>query len=210
MIGLVKRIEQEISDLEVAIADASKKMIDLRQQYVQVVAKASAHQIILATYQLCTREYPDTFLAISIDSKQRLQHEIQILANSFSQKMMESISPESLAAIELTLKDIETDTDTLEKTVTQTLVEASEAVHKLLADQGIFTLPLAENAAGVQLRLLDLELSDRQALSIRSELRVLGARLQHLKTEIVKKQKAKLVAEAELAWRATWTEFKPN
>jgi len=233
MSGLIKRIEQEISDLEAAIANVAIKMQNLQQQYVQVIANASAHQIILATYQLCTKDYPSHFLGLSLDARQRLQNEVQVVASSFSQNIIstsEDLAAENLDIPENSdLKDssdnpniapspsdspipleAEIDSDTLEKLVSQSLIEVVKSIHQLLANHGLLSLPLAEDAPSIQLRLLDVELSDRQALLIRGEIRVLGARLQQLHSEFEKKQKAKLVAQAELAWRSTWVEIKQS
>jgi hypothetical protein len=234
MSGLIKRIEQELTDLESAIANADSKVQSLRQQYIQIIANASAHQIILATYQLCTKEYPNAFLALSLDVRQKLQTDIQLLAFSFSQSIIgfkgksisenppestdeseENLSPESFNDVAESEEKLlsqsfnrELDADSLEKIVSQTLTEATQSVHQLLADRGLMSLPLAEDTPSIQLRLLDIELSDRQAHSIRSEIRVLEAKRQQLCAELEKKQKSKLIAQAELAWRSTWVEIE--
>jgi len=168
-----------------------------------------------------------------LDARQRLQNEVQVVASSFSQNIIstsEDLAAENLDIPENSdLKDssdnpniapspsdspipleAEIDSDTLEKLVSQSLIEVVKSIHQLLANHGLLSLPLAEDAPSIQLRLLDVELSDRQALLIRGEIRVLGARLQQLHSEFEKKQKAKLVAQAELAWRSTWVEIKQS
>jgi hypothetical protein len=209
MSGLIKRIEQELTDLESAIAIANSKVQSLRQQYIQVIANASAHQIILATYQLCTKEYPKAFLGLSLEEESISENSPESAAESSENLSLESSNDiaESEEKLSPQNSDSGLDADSLEKAISQTLIEVTQSVHQLLADRGLLSLPLAEDAPSIQIRLLDIELSDRQAHSIRSEIRVLEARLQQLHTEFEKKQKSKLIAQAELAWRSTWVEI---
>ncbi|MEB3295525.1 MAG: hypothetical protein VKJ24_20420, partial [Synechococcales bacterium] len=57
----------------------------------------------------------------------------------------------------------------------------------------------------VQLRLSDLEFNDTPLMTWRNQIRELGYQIQALEQEYRKRQRQKAVAEAQVAWRSTWT-----
>lgn len=58
----------------------------------------------------------------------------------------------------------------------------------------------------VQLRLSEIEFSDVNVRTVRNQIRQLEAKLNSLGQEYQKKQRERLVAEAEAAWRVSWFE----
>lgn len=58
----------------------------------------------------------------------------------------------------------------------------------------------------IQLRLTEIEFADAHVRSARNQIRQLENRLNSLKREYQKKQRERMVAEAEAAWRSSWFE----
>lgn len=58
----------------------------------------------------------------------------------------------------------------------------------------------------IHLRLSDIEFSDASITAVRNRVRELSAQLKVLGREYHKKQRERAIAEAQSAWRATWTE----
>ncbi len=58
----------------------------------------------------------------------------------------------------------------------------------------------------IQLRLSEIEFTDAHVRSARNQIRQLENRLNSLKREYKKKQRERMVAEAEAAWRSSWFE----
>jgi hypothetical protein len=56
----------------------------------------------------------------------------------------------------------------------------------------------------IQLRLPEIEFADVNVRATRNQIRQLEARLNSLKREYQKKQRERMVAEAEAAWRSSW------
>jgi len=60
--------------------------------------------------------------------------------------------------------------------------------------------------AAIYLRLGEIEFADSTVMLWRNRLRKLGAQLGGLQREFTKKQQERTIAEAEAAWRASWSE----
>ncbi|MDX1976446.1 MAG: hypothetical protein SFT94_02120 [Pseudanabaenaceae cyanobacterium bins.68] len=200
MIGRVQQIEQEIRDLEVAIAELNSAIEDLRQGYLDSLAATFVQEMILAVYRVCTGKYALAFLNLSLDQKFQLQQDLQILCHRFRAQIL-ALSGAISDRAEASPTDSPTQPE--EAALTEILSVANGAVSDLLTSFGF--PPRSEQSPLVQ--LLDLELANRQALTRRSEIRVLAARSQSLKAEVSKRKQAKMSAEAELAWRSTWMEL---
>ncbi len=57
------------------------KLADLYRQYLKVLGEAVRHQLILATYHLCTQTYPEAFLKLSMGQREKLQQGIRQLGH---------------------------------------------------------------------------------------------------------------------------------
>jgi hypothetical protein len=66
--------------------------------------------------------------------------------------------------------------------------------------------PIMTSVQAIQLRLADIEFSDREIMSLRHQIRHLLSQLAKLQKEYQLKQSERLVVEAENAWRRSWFE----
>ncbi len=83
----IERIEQDIVGLEKAIGAIAQELQNAYESYLSVLGQAVHQQLILATYHLCTQGYPEKFLRLSLNQRQKLQQAMRKLAKSASQDM---------------------------------------------------------------------------------------------------------------------------
>ncbi|CAN1210235.1 hypothetical protein TUMEXPCC7403_08580 [Tumidithrix helvetica PCC 7403] len=195
---MLRRIEQEIEEIEIAIAVLKAKLESVFLNYTQAVAQTVQQQLILAVFQLCTHDRPEAFLSLSLSDRQKLQRDVQILAKSAVENVNQVLSQSDPSSL--------TDQEIVDHALTTALLEVSHSVNQLLLKAKVLTAIDSESSKKVHLRPSEIEFTSRDVMSYRGELRVLSAKWHQLHSELEKKRQAKIVAEAEQAWRSTWQE----
>lgn len=163
----VERIEQDLAALEEAIALLKVDFQSTYEQYLKLLGQAVRQQLILASYQICTQGYPESFLGLSFSQKQNLQQAVRKLGKQVQDKLLSDLEPSSpLPETDVeTLDEVEVEEDSLaepfavmvsEELLTRTddvkqplsqpeqLVEWQEQVEKAIA-QTLKTLSLDTN-----------------------------------------------------------------
>ena len=301
MARAIERIEREIAGLEQTIAELAEEFYNIYSRYLAALGKGIRQQLILATYHLCTQSYPEEFLSLSFNQRQKLQQTIKQLAERTAQELilqvnspmevrnrsisineleineLQELIEESIAEIEkqeineeknhfpeseLTESKVELTTEKpntnisnpdallhwqerLENSIAQILQRLSRDSNLRLQQSGLLPKklpePVLEAAAKVEaaaetmpgppnllnlvietesdresqsstvthlvaihLRLSEIEFPDSTLTSLRQQIRNLSVRLHTTRREYQKKQREKAIAEAELAWRASW------
>lgn len=87
MSGASERIEREIGVLEEAIAEIGSELANCYSGYLTALGKAVSQQLILASYYLCTQGYPESFLKLSYNQRQKMQQSLRKLAIATSEKL---------------------------------------------------------------------------------------------------------------------------
>jgi hypothetical protein len=93
MARAIERIEQDITALEEAIALLRVELHKVYSQYLQLLEQAVRRQLILASYQVCTRGYPEAFLNLTFTQRQKLQQSIQQLGKQAQEQLLSSPEP---------------------------------------------------------------------------------------------------------------------
>ena len=75
----IERIEQDVATLEEKIQGIGQELQEVYSSYLETLGKAVSKQLILAIYHLSTQGYPDNFLKLSLNQKQKLQQNIRKL-----------------------------------------------------------------------------------------------------------------------------------
>ncbi len=197
---MLVRIDQDIQDIQQAIANVVSRIDLLHLDYARAIAIAVQQQILLAAFKFCTQKCPEAFLALSLSERQNLQEDLRLTVKSLSDNMQKNL--------EECDRDSRTNQENLDLLLSKNLNESMQRLNKLLSDRGILNSNQVngDQAPQMSIRLAEIEFTDRQLMSYRGELRVLSARMLHLQTELEKKYQQKTIAEAELAWRAAWVE----
>jgi hypothetical protein len=198
---MLRRIEQEIEKIEQAIAATKVKQASIYQEYVQVFSQALQQESILSVYRVCTQDYPDRFLALSMSVRQELQRDVQVLARS-----MADTTRQSLGDLDK-LSDRQTSQEELDQRLTQLLADAADAANQLLVKVQILNTSIHENDSLVSLTLSEVEFAHHEVMAKHNEWQSLHKRLLQLQDELLQQQQNKAIAEAEQAWRATWAEI---
>lgn len=301
MARAIERIEREIAGLEQTIAELAEEFYNTYSRYLAALGKGIRQQLILATYHLCTQSYPEEFLSLSFNQRQKLQQTIKQLAERTAQELivqvnspiqkksppllineleiseLQELIEESIAEIEhqeiddeenpfaeegteksdaeLTTEKPNTNIsdpevlmqwqERLENAIGKILQKLSRDSNLRLQQAGLLPKklpePVLEAAAKVEaaaetmpgppnllnlvietesdresqsstvthliaihLRLSEIEFPDSTLTTIRQQIRNLSVRLHTTRREYQKKQREKAIAEAELAWRASW------
>lgn len=199
---MLHTIDREIQQVHDAIAKVTAQIAVVRLGYAEALEQAVRQYLLQAVFDLCTRHYPTAFLALSLAERQKFQGQLQDIAHQLAQNVRQQLDQTSIAQ--------QADPEQIDHCVGDLLQQAKVTVNHLLQEKRILPTPLPENAKDLELRLPEVEFTSRAVMAQRGELRVLSARLRHLGNELEKKQKAKHIAEAELAWRAAWVEKSPN
>ena len=80
MVKASGQIEQELALLQQKTEQMAEALEPLYEGYLKALGEAGARQLVLAAYHLCTKAYPDKFLALSWDKRNQLQNALQQVA----------------------------------------------------------------------------------------------------------------------------------
>ena len=88
MARTVERIEQDLATLEEAIALLRVEFHSTYSQYLKLLGQAVRQQLILASYQVCTQGYPESFLNLSFNQRQTLQQALRELGGKAQEQLL--------------------------------------------------------------------------------------------------------------------------
>jgi hypothetical protein len=91
MAGAVERIEQDIAALEEMVRALAQEFDDTYHQYLTNLGQSVRQQLILASYHICTKGYPERFLELSFSQRQNLQQSLQKLVQQAQVQLIELI-----------------------------------------------------------------------------------------------------------------------
>ena len=73
----IQQIKQDLEILQTTVAEAATELQKLYDEYLNTLSQSVKRQLVLASYQLCTQIYPESFLKLSFKQRQQLQQEIR-------------------------------------------------------------------------------------------------------------------------------------
>jgi len=91
MAGAVERIEQDIAVLEEMVRALAQEFDDTYHRYLTNLGQSVRQQLILASYHICTKGYPERFLKLSFSQRQNLQQSLQKLVQQAQVQLVELI-----------------------------------------------------------------------------------------------------------------------
>jgi len=100
MARAIERIQKDITELEEAIRAIAEELKLSYTKYLNVLGPALQQQLILASYYLCTQGYPEEFLKLSLNQRQKLQQSIRKLGQEAATQLVIHIQPSELLPIE--------------------------------------------------------------------------------------------------------------
>ncbi|WP_069789898.1 hypothetical protein A5482_001230 [Cyanobacterium sp. IPPAS B-1200] len=83
----IKQLRGDLTVLDTEVRLLGKELYSLYEEYIKHFTPVVAKQLVLASYQICTQKYPDSFLALSYQQKVDLQGKIKGLGKGFLIKL---------------------------------------------------------------------------------------------------------------------------
>ncbi len=93
MARAIERIEKDITDLKEGISAIAHELNLAYVRYINILGSALQKQLILAGYYLCTQGYPDEFLNLSLNQRQKLQQGIRKFSQQAAKELISYIQP---------------------------------------------------------------------------------------------------------------------
>jgi len=104
MVGDARKIEQELAAIEEKVTTIAEEFRDLYAKYLEQLGQVTQRQLILASYEICTRNYPESFIKLPYSQREKLQQDLQNLGKKFQGQLLEcldiSVEEEELEALE--------------------------------------------------------------------------------------------------------------
>jgi hypothetical protein len=73
----IQKIKQNLDGLEEQVANLAVELGHIYEQYLDILSQSLKKQLVIATYQLCTQNYPETFLQLSFSQRQKFQENLR-------------------------------------------------------------------------------------------------------------------------------------
>ncbi|MBU7581963.1 MAG: hypothetical protein KAF91_03485 [Nostoc sp. TH1S01] len=115
MARAIERIDRDLAMLEEAIRAIAAELQSAYTVYLTLFGEAVQKQLILASYHLCTQGYPENFLKLSLNQRQKLQQAIRKLGKQLSEQLLTYINGETVTEVE----DVENNEGNEEELVVQ-------------------------------------------------------------------------------------------
>ncbi|MBW4654411.1 MAG: hypothetical protein KME20_15445 [Kaiparowitsia implicata GSE-PSE-MK54-09C] len=93
MAGTVEQIEQDIARLEQAIEAIAQEFEQHYRGYLTDLGQALSRQLISAVFHICTQDYPDRFLALTLAQRQDLQQQVRALVTRSQAILLAGLQP---------------------------------------------------------------------------------------------------------------------
>lgn len=107
MARAIERIEQDLEALDEAIALLRAEFHSTYSQYLKLLGQSVRQQLIMASYQVCTQGYPEAFLSLSFDRRQKLQKAIRQLGGQAQEQLLLHLEEPSKRLPQTEATDIE-------------------------------------------------------------------------------------------------------
>ena len=91
MARTIQQIQQDLQTLEEKVAEFARELKSLYSKYLDQLGQSTGQQLILASYQLCTQIYPESFLRLSLNQRQQLQQSLRSLGNDIKSSWLDSL-----------------------------------------------------------------------------------------------------------------------
>ncbi len=88
----IQQIEQDLQNLEETVAEFTQELKSLYGEYIEQLGQDTRQQLILASYQLCTQIYPDSFLSLSLRQREKLQQSLRSLGKDLESSLLNCLN----------------------------------------------------------------------------------------------------------------------
>ncbi len=82
-------LKNKLRGLSVETQAIAQKLHSADRDYLALLGKTARQQLILACYQVCTTQYPEAFLTLTVEQKQTLQTKVKALGLKLQQNIVD-------------------------------------------------------------------------------------------------------------------------
>lgn len=83
----INLIENDIEKLQQQVQEISDRLETAYENYTQILGDTLKQQLVFSVYQICTQEYPQGFLSLSLSKQQELQQNIRELGKTATENL---------------------------------------------------------------------------------------------------------------------------
>ncbi len=94
----IQQIKQDLEIIEAKTLKAGGELQDLYKSYLDSLSASARQQLILASYQICTQFYPESFLDLTLSQKQNLQQKLREYGQELQPQLLSSYEQTELIA----------------------------------------------------------------------------------------------------------------
>jgi hypothetical protein len=91
-VSAIEQVERELNLVNQAIATLAQELQSAYRSYLTALGQAVRQQMILASYHICTRGYPQQFVGLSLDQQQTLQRDLRQLGKQAQGELLEKVT----------------------------------------------------------------------------------------------------------------------
>lgn len=99
----ISQIQQELEAIEEKVIELGQELQTLYEKYIAVLSNSVQKQLILAGYQLCTQIYPEAFVGISLNQRQKLQQSLRQLGKEIEPLLAQKPTAEEISQEQIDL-----------------------------------------------------------------------------------------------------------
>ena len=92
----IQQTKQELDGIKSLVAETAIELQDRYRSYLELLSQSVKQQLILASYQICTEFYPQSFLDLSLSNKQDLQQTIRQIGVGLKPEFLSIIEQQEL------------------------------------------------------------------------------------------------------------------
>jgi len=92
----IQQIKQDLDSTASITAETAIELQDRYRNYLDLLSQSIKQQLILASYQICTQFYPESFLDLSLSNKQDLQQTLRQIGIDIQPKLLAVIEQQEL------------------------------------------------------------------------------------------------------------------
>ena len=93
MARTIQQVKKELEALDQNVAETATQLQTTYDDYLDLLGQSAQKQLILASYQLCTKIYAESFLQLSFSQRQKLQEKLRELGKKIKPELKKKYEP---------------------------------------------------------------------------------------------------------------------
>ncbi|NES86731.1 MAG: hypothetical protein F6K10_38295 [Moorea sp. SIO2B7] len=99
MARAIEQIKQDLAALEENVATFAAELRSIYLKYLNLLSQSTQKQLVLASYQICTQAYPESFVKLSFNQRQQLQKNLCQLGKGIESELLSYLEEKKQSVI---------------------------------------------------------------------------------------------------------------